>query len=809
LSQAVEKKTMITLTINGQSLEVPENTTVFNAAAKAGIVIPTLCHHKDLTPYGGCRLCSVDIQGLRLPATACTMLVAPGMVVRTESPALTRYRRTILELLLVRFYDAGYTGGNGSPVLDTQFAYWVDYYGIDMKSAMAKEPFRQIDSDPNPYIWVDKNKCIMCTRCVRACAQVQGRFVWTQAYRGYDLRIVAGADTTMLQARCESCGACVAHCPTGALDNKMSVKLGPADRLVGSICAYCGVGCRFDLGVRDDVPGGRVVRVTSTTKALVNGDHLCVKGRYGYDFIHSPRRLKHPRVREYLLKGTPRPKDRGPWVEVDWDTALNVAADGLRGVRDRSGGDGVGVLTSGKCLNEESYLMSKLARQVLHTNNIDCTDHIHRASVVQGIEGALGLHAQSNTLEDVASEAKSILLIGSNTTEQHPIFGVKLRQAVLRRGCKLVVAHPDFINMSEYATQRLVHKPGTEAALVNGLIQVILRNGWQDRDFIERYTVGLEAFRRGLDGFSLDHLAETCGVDVETLSDAAALLVTERPMAIVWGAELARMPAGPSNLASLVHLQLLLGNFGIPGGGLIPLRTQNNSQGACDMGGHPAYYPGYQPAESEATRKKFEVAWGKGLPTAAGMTAMQMISAAAEGRLMALYILGEDVLGDELDRARVRGGLQNCGFLVLQGVLESETAHYADVHLPGVTFAEKTGSFTNTERRVQMVRQAIAPIGESRPDWKIIMDLARRIMTDSNDAEYGAWDYTETSQIMTEVSELTPIYAGVSHDRLEHNDCPHWPVKNMSHPGTPILGVEDFADGRGRFTPVSRGIGEA
>jgi predicted molibdopterin-dependent oxidoreductase YjgC len=800
---------MIHLTINGQSLEVPENTTVFNAAAKAGIVIPTLCHHKDLTPFGGCRLCSVDIQGLRLPATACTMLVAPGMVVRTESPALTRYRRTILELLLVRFYDAGYTGSNGTPVLDTQFAYWVDYYGIDMKSAMAKEPFRRIDSDPNPYIWVDKNKCIMCTRCVRACAQVQGRFVWTQAYRGYDLRIVAGADTTMLQARCESCGACVAHCPTGALDNKMSVKLGPADRLVASICPYCGVGCRFDIGVRDDVPGGRVVRITSTTKALVNGDHLCVKGRYGYDFIHSPTRLKRPRVREYLLNRTPRPRDRGPWVEVDWQTALDVAADGLRAARDQYGPGSIGLLASGKCLNEESYLMNKLARQVLGTNNIDCVDHLHRASVVEAMQHALGLHAQSNTLQDVVDEARSVLLIGSNTTEQHPIFGVKLRLAVLRRGCKLVVANPDFINMSEYATLRLDHKPGTEAALVNALMHIILANGWQNREFIARHTLGFDEFRRSLDEISVELLAASSGVDEEKLTRAAQLLATEPPMAIVWAADLARMPQGRERLASLVNLQLLLGNFGLPGGGLVPLRSHNNSQGACDMGGQPGYYPGYQPAASETTHKKFEAAWGKGLPLAAGMGALQMLAAAAEGRLKALYLVCEDLPVDGSNGLRTRDSLQKCEFVVLEGVSDSGAARIADVHLPGVTFAEKTGSFTNTERRVQMVRQAIEPLGDSRPDWKIILGLAQRVMTGKADGEYGAWDYTEPSQIMAEIAALTPIYAGVSYERLEHNDCPHWPVRNVTHAGTPILSAEDFQDGRGRFTPIHHDGGGA
>src|SRR5512135_3290658 len=418
----IKERTVISLTINGQTLEVPENTTILQAAQQAGIIIPTLCHHKDLTPFGGCRLCSVDVRGMRLPATACTMPVSPGMVVQTESPELTRYRRTILELLLVRFYDAGYThDGSGKPELDTQFAHWVRHYGIDMMSAMAKAPFRQIDSDPNPYIWVDKNKCIMCTRCVRACAEVQGRFVWAQAYRGYDLRIVAGSRTTMLQARCESCGACVAHCPTGALDNRMSVKLGPPDRTVATVCPYCGVGCQLTLNIKDDVPGGRVISVSSDEAAPVNGDHLCVKGRYGYDFIHSPTRVLRPRVRRYLLEGTPRPLKRGLWVEVDWDTALNIAAKGLAARREQYGPEHIGLLTSAKVLNEEAYLMNKLARQVIGTNNIDSCGHLTRSSSAEGLNDCLGQAAMSNSMDDIARNARSILVIGSNLTENHPV----------------------------------------------------------------------------------------------------------------------------------------------------------------------------------------------------------------------------------------------------------------------------------------------------------------------------------------------------------------------------------------------------
>lgn len=353
---------MVKITINGRIIEVPEGTTVLRAAESAGITIPTLCDHPDLQPFGGCRLCVVEVQGARLPMTACTLPVNQGMVVETETPALAGSRRVILEMLLSNYYDQSAASSE-----ETQFTRWVNHYGVELPAAMANQPRYAVDSDPNPFVWVDLNKCILCTRCVRACAEVQGRFVWATAERGFDTHIVAGAGTDMLDARCESCGACVAYCPTGALNNKMSVAAGAADQLVTTTCTYCGVGCQFDLNVKS----GRVIRVTSNPLAPVNGLALCVKGRYGYDFIHHPDRLTRPRVRKYLLDGSPRPPGRGDWVEVDWDTALDVAARQLSYTRDTYGPDSVGVLASAKCLNEENYLMNKFARQVVGTNSID------------------------------------------------------------------------------------------------------------------------------------------------------------------------------------------------------------------------------------------------------------------------------------------------------------------------------------------------------------------------------------------------------------------------------------------------------
>jgi formate dehydrogenase major subunit/formate dehydrogenase alpha subunit len=363
---------MTKVTINNTTIEVPPGTTVLEAAKMAGITIPTLCHHPDLTPYGGCRLCMVEVAGMRLPQASCTLPVNEGMAVQTETPALIESRRTVLELLLSNYSDAGYTAvetasPNGG---ETEFTHWVNYYHAQPPDEVTPAARYPVNSDPNPFVWVDLNKCILCSRCVRACAEVQGRFVWGLAERGFDTRIVAGVDTTMLDARCESCGACVAYCPTGALDNKMSIGLGRPDKLVTTTCTYCGVGCQFDLNVKN----GRIIRVTSNPKAPVNGMRLCVKGRYGYDFVHHPDRLTKPKVRRYLLEGAgvrDKASGRGEWVEVDWDTALSITARKLREARNTSGPDSVGILASAKCLNEENYLMNKLARQVIGTNNID------------------------------------------------------------------------------------------------------------------------------------------------------------------------------------------------------------------------------------------------------------------------------------------------------------------------------------------------------------------------------------------------------------------------------------------------------
>ena len=771
---------MINLKINDTILDVREGSTILNAAASVGILIPTLCYHKDLSPFGGCRFCVVDVKGARLPMTACNTPVAPQMRILTDSPTVIRYRRAILRMLLSDYYDAGYKRANSKCGLDedNELIRFAKEYDVDVAASMAKHPRFPVDSDPNPYILVDRNKCIQCNRCVRACAEIQGRFVWSQSYRGYQARIVAGNDSTMLASRCESCGACVAYCPTGALDNKMSISAGRADRLVKTICPYCGVGCQLDLDVKD----GKVIRVTSNADAgSVNGLHLCVKGRYGYEFIHHPRRHTGPRIREYLLKNEPRPKNRGKFVNVDWDTALELVTRRFKQIREDDPTK-IGILASGRLLNEEHYLLNKLARQGLGTNNIDLASHLYFPNETAG------RFAMTNSLDDIANKAQAFFVIGSNLTEQHPVFGARIRQNILRRKIQAIVASPDFINIEEYAALSLRHKPGAEGTLVKGLMHILLEKGWENQDAHNPDPNGFETGRMITNEYTPSRVAELTGVPVEKLYAAAEILSSHRPGAVVCGSSITE----PEVTHALLHLQHLLGNLGQPGGGVNLLRAQNNTQGALDMGCAPGLLPGYRRTSDANGRGKFEQAWGCRIREEAGLDAANMID-----KVQALYISGEDILNTSEDAASFRNKLEACEFVVLQEMTSSETTRYADVILPGVSFAEKTGTFTNTERRVQIVHQAIETFGDSRPDWQLIADLGKRLGS--------GWDYVNTAQIMDEIAALTPIYAGITHERLERGERLQWPVESSTHPGTPILSLGLLPSGEVQLS-VAEGI---
>jgi formate dehydrogenase major subunit/formate dehydrogenase alpha subunit len=531
-----------------------------------------------------------------------------------------------------------------------------------------------------------------------------------------------------------------------------------------------------------------------------------VKGRYGYDFIHHPERLLRPKVRKYLLEGKVKPSNRGEWQEVDWETALSITAKILTKIRDEEGPDRIGILTSAKCLNEENYLMNKFARQVIGTNSIDHCARLCHSSTVAGLATSYGSGAMTNTMQDVVQHAQAILVIGSNTTEQHPVFGSMIRQAVIQRGVKLVVADPRRIELTEFACLHLRQRPGTDVALLNGLMYIILEKGWEDRDFIQQRTEGFEEFKSTVKNYPPDLVASLTAIPMDQLYQAAEILSLNKPMAVVWAMGITQHIVGVRNVMSIANLQMLLGNIGKPGGGVNPLRGQNNVQGACDMGGLPNVYPGYQPVTVEEVRKKFENAWGVQLSNKVGLTVTEMIPSTETGSVKALYILGEDPIMSDPDSNHIRHCLNQCEFILLQEIFPSETSRFADVILPGVSFAEKTGTFTNTERRVQMVRQAVSPPGEAKPDWLIIQEIALRIIQSGKrrigDAPFSAWNYENTDQIMREIAAVTPSYAGVSHERLEKGEQLHWPVPSLQHPGTPILHTSQFARGSGKFIPI-------
>jgi formate dehydrogenase alpha subunit len=802
---------VLRLQIDGNFVTAQPGQTVLEVARSAGIVIPTLCYHPDLSPVGSCRLCLVEEQHFDHPMAACKMPAVAGMVVRTRTPQIEQERRMVLTLLLIRYVPDSSTAHG-----DNELLHWAHEYQVEVPTEWPLVPRHLPDSDPSPVIRVNLNQCILCTRCIRACAEVQGRFVWHLAGSGTETKIVAGTGTTMHEGRCESCGACAAYCPTGALVDRWSQAAGTPDKRVTTTCGYCGVGCQFDLNVKD----GRVIGVTSNPEAPVNGMSLCVKGRYGFDYLHHADRLTRPRVRQYLLEGQasskPANRESSPWVEVDWPTALSIVALRLTQIRGESGPAAIGFLASAKCTNEENYLMQKLARQVIGTNNVDHCARLCHSSTVAGLTMCFGSGAMSNSMDDLAEHAAAMFVIGSNTTEQHPVFGTMIRQAVLQRGMKLIVADPRMIDLTEFAVLHVRQRPGTDAALLNGLMHIILHSGWHDAAFVAQRCEGFETFASSLERYPPEVVSAITGVPSAQLVAAAQILGANHPAAAVWAMGITQHTTGVLNVLALGNLQMLLGNMGQPGGGVNPLRGQNNVQGACDMGALPNVLTGYQAVTSADIAEKFTAAWSLGgqhdpkalspsLPGSLGLTVTEMIDAAGRGELRGLYILGEDPAMTEPDSNHTRAALAACEFVVLQEIFPSETAAFADVLLPGAAFAEKDGTFTNTERRVQLIRKAVEPPGEALPDWRIITHFAQRLLDNFGLTPIGphaGWNYTAPADIMREIAAVTPSYHGVSHERLERGERLQWPVWDQHHPGTPILHAGAFARGKGLFHVV-------
>jgi len=783
---------IIRLTIDGKQVKAKQGMTVLEAAQSAGVYIPTLCSDPDLRPYGACRLCVVEIEKMRGLPTACTTPATDGMVVHTSTPAVNEVRRTTIELLLADHpseclicdrkercqpFDICLRNVAVTERCVTcpknehcELQEIVDYLGV--KALPFHRTTRTIPVDSsNPFFDRDLNKCILCGKCVRVCDEVLGVGAIDLIYRGYASKVAAFSDRPIIESNCVSCGECVAHCPVAALIPKKADR--PTEE-VASTCPYCGVGCGIYLGMRS----GQLVSVRGRRDGTVNNGWLCVKGRFGItEFVHHHDRLKVPLI-----------KKDGEFAEANWDEALDLAASKLTSYKP----DEVAVIASAKCTNEENYIAQKFARVVLGTNNVDHCARLCHAPSVAGLAQSFGSGAMTNSINEI-KDARCILAIGTNTTEAHPIIGLGVKKAVVS-GAKLIVANPREIDLVRFSHIWLQHNPGSDVALLMGMAKVIVEEKLADISFIKERCENFAAFKRSLKGFSLDFVQDTTGVEKEKIAEAARIYATNKPSSILYAMGITQHSHGTDNVIATANLAMLTGNIGKPSTGVNPLRGQNNVQGSCDMGALPNVYSGYQAVADANIRKKFEQAWGCSLSPTPGLTVTEIFDAAYRGKLKALYIIGENPLLSEPDISHAREALEKLEFLVVQDIFLSETAKLADVVLAGVSFAEKDGTFTNTERRVQRVRQAIAPVGNSKPDWWITGELGKRMGS-------GGFNFAHPSEIMEEIAKLTPSYGGISYKRLEGGGL-HWPCPTKDHPGTPILHTQQFTRGKGRFIPV-------
>ncbi len=757
----------IRLIIDGKNVEARSGMTVLEVAQEVGIYIPTLCFDPDLEPFGGCRLCVIEVEGMRGLPTACTTPVADGMVVQTSTPEINQVRFNTVELILADHpIDCLTCVKNQKCELQEVAAY----LGITERRFRRTAKERPVDTS-NPFFTLDRNYCILCQRCTRACDEVTIINAIEIINRGYDSRVGTFGDKLLMESICKSCGECVVRCPVAALVPQNAIL--PTSE-VETTCPYCGVGCMMYLGIRD----GSIVSVQGSRQSRANTGRLCVKGRYGIaEFVHHQERLTAPLIRR-----------DGRLTQASWDEALDLVTNKLSSYPS----DQVAVISSAKCTNEDNYIIQKFTRAVLGTNNIDHCARLCHAPTVAGLAQTFGSGAMTNSISDIG-DAACILAIGTNTTETHPIIGFNIKRAV-RRGTKLIVANPREIGLVRFADIWLRQRPGTDVALLMAMMKVILDEGLQDPVFIEQRCENFNAFKQSLSGFDLAFAEEITGVPQSQLAEAARMYATNRPAAILYAMGITQHSHGTDNVIATANLAMLTGNIGKPGSGVNPLRGQNNVQGACDMGALPDVYPGYQAVTDTAVREKFEAAWGSPLSPAAGLTITEIIDGAFQGKIKALYLIGENPMLSEPDAGHVREALTKLEFFIAQDIFLSEAAELADVVLPGTTFAEKDGTFTNTERRVQPVRKAIEPIGNSRADWLITCQIAKRMGG-------KGFDFEHPSQIMDEITRLTPSYGGISYQRLESGGL-QWPCPTKEHPGTPILHTQKFTRGKGRFIPL-------
>ena len=760
----------VTLTIDGLPVVTQKGRTILEAAGERDIYIPTLCHDPDLKPAGICRTCMVEVAG-RGVIISCKTPAEDGMVVSTDSPEIDKIRRTAVELLVTNHHDDCIgCAADGDCTLQNVASYvGVTRQGLNQ----LRGPTHSVPVDTsNPFYDRDMDKCILCGICVRTCEDLVGVSAIDFAFRGYDTTIAASGNQPMITSRCVSCGECVVRCPVGALIPK-SREI-PA-RQVETICPYCGVGCGILLGIR----GNRIVNAEGNRDCVTNQGMLCVKGRYGHDFVGHADRLKTPLIRK-----------NGKLVETSWEEALSLVAEKLA----TYGGDAFAGLSSAKCTNEENYLFQKFVRAVMGTNNVDHCARLCHSPSVAGLAQSFGSGAMTNSIAE-AADAQCIFAIGTNTTAAHPVLATRMWAAV-QKGAALIVANPKEIELCRWATLHLRQRPGSDVALMMGMARVIVDEGWHDEAFIAERCEGFEDLEKSLAHYDLDFVENTTGVPKQKIAEAARLYATRKPSAIFYAMGVTQHTHGTDNVLATSNLALLTGNAGKSSTGVNPLRGQNNVQGACDLAALPNVFPGYQKVDVAANQKKFEAAWGRPLSATPGLTHVEIFHAICAGEVKALYSMGENPILSEADANHVREAFEQLEFFVVQDIFLTETAEFADVVLPAASFAEKDGTFTNTERRVQRVRKAVDAPGDAKPDWWIICALAEKLGV-------SGFEFSSPEQIMEEMASLTPQYAGISYERIDANGL-QWPCTGPDHGGTKYLFAEKFStpNGKGQLKPL-------
>jgi formate dehydrogenase major subunit len=779
---AVAAEQSVSLSVDGQSVTVPAGTSVMRAAAEAGVKVPRLCATDSLEPFGSCRVCLVEIDGMKGYPASCTTPVREDMVVYTQTEKLAGLRRNVMELYISDHpLDCLTCPTNGDCELqDTagELGLREVRYGFDGANHLSAPK-----DTSNPYFTFDASKCIVCSRCVRACEETQGTFALTIQGRGFASTVSAGQDETFMHSECVSCGACVNACPTATLTENSIIEHGKPEHSVVTTCAYCGVGCAF----RAELKGSTVVRMTPHKDGKANEGHACVKGRFAFGYATHKDRITEPMIRERIDE---------PWRTVSWEEAIAYTAQRLRAIQEKYGRNSIGAISSSRCTNEEVYLVQKLVRAGFGNNNIDTCARVCHSPTGYGLKTTLGESAGTQEFSSVA-QTDVVLVMGSNPTEAHPVFGSRLKKR-LREGAKLIVIDPRGIELVDaphvHAHYHLAVNPGANVAILNAMAHVIVAQGLQDNSFIRERCDNTQfnewlSFIRDL-RHSPEQLENATGVPADTLRAAATLFATGGNAAIYYGLGVTEHSQGSTAVMGIANLAMLTGNVGREGVGVNPMRGQNNVQGACDMGSFPHELPGYRHLSDDIARNLFEREWNVVLDPEPGMRIPNMFDSAIDGDFRGLYCQGEDVAQSDPNTQHIQAALTALDCLVVQDIFLNETAKYAHVFLPGSSFLEKNGTFTNAERRISPVRKVMPAMG-GKEDWEVTQDLAN--------AMGCVMQYTHPSEIMDEIARLTPTFHGVSYEKIDRLGSIQWPCNEQHPEGTPTMHVDEFVRGKGFF----------